>query len=144
MVNYGGPPNCPVHGDNPDSVQGDEHGKETKRMDAMRSTVDLINELQQEAQGSLLTALVVGSERATTYVWAADEMALEILNHAVRNGGNPVGYVTINRDANNVNIGCWPLAEHAGNEEVEASLKELAVGLFFRFSELNSALANTA
>jgi hypothetical protein len=102
----------------------------------MRSTVELIHELREEAVGSMLTALVVGAQDATTYVWANDDNALDILNEAVREGGEPVGFISIGRSGGNLNVGCWPLKEYVGNSEIEDSLKELAVGIFFRFSEL--------
>jgi hypothetical protein len=107
-------------------------------MEATRSTLDLINELHNEAEGTLMTALVVGSESATTYVWASDHNALKTLNDAIERGGCPVGYISIGHNGQELNVGCWPLTEFAGNEEIEASLKELAVGIFFRFTELGN------
>lgn len=64
----------------------------------MRSTRDLIRELETESEKFTRTALVVGFENRTEFVWANEENKLSNLNSFVKDGGEPVGLagITIN------------------------------------------------
>ena len=62
----------------------------------MRSTLDLIRELESEAAKFTALALIVGFEEHSEYVWNADgtaEQKLQKLNEMIGRGGKPVGFV---------------------------------------------------
>jgi hypothetical protein len=58
----------------------------------MRTTRDLIMELEENAKGYAVAALVIAFENTTVYVMAGDPNGLQLLNEAVTLGGVPVGW----------------------------------------------------
>ena len=59
----------------------------------MRSTLDLIEELEMEADKATIAALAVGFESTTIFVISDQPDRQELLNEAVSNGGVPIGLV---------------------------------------------------
>src|SRR5262249_21972297 len=66
----------------------------------LRTTTDLIEELKQHAEepGCVFSALVVGFERSTSFVFSDDANSLDKLNAFIRQGGEPVGIVSMFRE----------------------------------------------
>jgi hypothetical protein len=63
----------------------------------MRSTADLIDEVEAEATNFTNAAIVVAFEDTTVYVFATDEDRLDKLNNAVESGGvyvEPYRYIS--------------------------------------------------
>ena len=82
-----------------------------------------------------MTALVVDCADTTVYVWAGDENALDTLNKVVAAGGSPVGFITVGRHGERVDVGSWPLEEFSDNEDVVESLKQLTLSIAFKLDE---------
>jgi hypothetical protein len=61
----------------------------------MRSTVDLIEELEMEAGNFTHVALAVGFEKTRTFIFADKPDRLQQLNDAVSAGGEPIGFLGI-------------------------------------------------
>jgi hypothetical protein len=61
----------------------------------MRTTIDLIHELEAEAQRFTGVALA-GFDKTTTFIFADDPKRLGKLNEAVEAGGQPVGMLAFN------------------------------------------------
>jgi len=61
----------------------------------MRSTVDLIQELDAEAQKFWFCSIVVGFETSTIFVAGNQEDRLQMLNEAVEQGGEPIGLIAV-------------------------------------------------
>src|SRR5688572_5457768 len=57
----------------------------------MRTTIELIDELQREAEGTVGCFLVVGFENTTLFVASNEPDAIEKLNGMIEMGGHPVG-----------------------------------------------------
>lgn len=91
----------------------------------MRTTVDLIDELQMAAEGAERAALIVGFESSTIYVWADDSNPLASLNEAMKAGGTPVGIVRWSRKDGRVLIEGGPLQEFKDDEHIRSYLKDL-------------------
>ena len=77
----------------------------------MRSTADLIRELDDEAKHFRLLALAVGFEKSTECIWSTDEKKLEKLNELVKKGGEPVGLVGVIIESGIAMIHTRPLEE---------------------------------
>ena len=74
----------------------------------MRTTKDLIMELEENAKGYAVAALVIGFESTTIFVMADDPNRFQLLNETIALGGEPVGWYR-------GNIGCLemgPLLEY--------------------------------
>ena len=63
----------------------------------MRSTVDLIQELETESAQHFSCVLPVAFENTSIMIIATDENRLQLLNDAVRQGGIPVGLVVTDK-----------------------------------------------
>lgn len=79
--------------------------------DKRRTTADLIAELDTNASSYDKAALIVGFESSTIYIEADNPKRLALLNEAVENGGEPVGWYGIDHDAGKIEMGL--LDEHA-------------------------------
>ncbi len=93
----------------------------------MRTTLDLIEEMQTEAKTAERAALIVGLEKGTKYVWSSDDNPLETLNQFVEAGGEPVGIVRVTQGTQECDsIDFRPLEEYANQEWVKRYLSSLA------------------
>jgi hypothetical protein len=91
----------------------------------MRTTLELIEELEREAKSFDQIALVVGVQEHTQFVWCSDGDKVDKLNKLIEQGGEPVGLVGV-RSARDV--GCFylrPLKEYEADETTLAYLKKL-------------------
>jgi hypothetical protein len=92
----------------------------------MRTTKDLIRELQDEADGAAFTALIVGLENTTLFVYANDEDPLSTLNRMIERGGEPVGLMRFMKTAKGEGeFKLRPLAENADDPDIERFLRKL-------------------
>lgn len=87
----------------------------------MRTTEDLIMELEENAKGYAVAALVIGFESTTVFVMADDPNRLRLLNEAVALGGEPVGWYR--RNVGHLEMG--PLLEYEHEDWVHEYLKAL-------------------
>jgi hypothetical protein len=86
----------------------------------MRSTLDLIAELEEEAKSHWYVAMVVGFETSTIFIQAKDENRLEMLNSAIQAGGIPVGLITTDKSGTGLTISAHCYPEHQDSEEFDA------------------------
>ncbi len=81
-----------------------------------RSTRDLIDELDAEAQQAVFAAIAVGFAKRGTFVFAADANRLAALNRLVRKAGRPIGIVALYRSRGGVRFFCRPFQEYGGSD----------------------------
>jgi hypothetical protein len=79
-----------------------------------RSTHDLIDELDAEAEHALLAAIVVGFSTKASFVFATDMNRLAALNRLIRKAGRPIGIVAIYRHGEGFQFFCRPFQEYGG------------------------------
>jgi hypothetical protein len=91
----------------------------------MRTTADLIQELDEEAGNFTGVALVVGFEATTTFVFAGKPNRLEKLNDAVSAGGEPVALIGYDLHHGLLTAQARALMEHAGEEWLGPYLEAL-------------------
>lgn len=92
----------------------------------MRSTIDLIEELQSEAEGAVTAALIVGFESTTLFLEAGEKNALMTLNEMIRSGGEPVGIMRAIRDGLGTAVTFRPLPEYSEDEHIQGFLRKLS------------------
>lgn len=61
----------------------------------MRSTADLIQELDKEAKKFWFCSIAVGFEASTIFVSSSQEDRLQLLSEAVEHGGEPIGMIAV-------------------------------------------------
>jgi homoaconitase/3-isopropylmalate dehydratase large subunit len=86
----------------------------------MRSTPDLIAELEDEARNHWYVAMVVGFENSTIFVQAKDENRLAMLNSAIQVGAIPVGLIAADKTGNELTLQARCFSEHQDSEEFDA------------------------
>lgn len=83
-----------------------------------RTTKELVEELMSESEGTDITALVVGFEYHTKFVFSNSEEPLKELNGMVENDGEPVGFIFCTRKDNTLTFSSRPLTEFENEEGV--------------------------
>jgi hypothetical protein len=93
----------------------------------MRSTKDLIAELEDEAKNHWVVMLVVGFETSTIFVRSGDEDRHTLLNSSVRAGGIPIGLIAVDKTGNELTILTRVYSEHqeAARDRAEGFLGAL-------------------
>lgn len=91
----------------------------------MRNTLDLVNEMREEAKKAWLVAIVVGFENETKFVFSSDSHSLEELNQLVQNGGSPIGLLRFEKENNTIQGAYRPFEEY----ENETWIREYLNGL---------------
>ncbi len=79
----------------------------------MRTTSDLINEMQEEAKTAFLVVIAVAFNTETKFVFSSHNHLLEALNQLVENGGSPVGILRFVRENSSVQGYYRPFEEYA-------------------------------
>jgi len=93
----------------------------------MRTTIELIDELQRDAELALGCFLVVGFEKTTLFVAANEPDALGKLNGMVEMGGRPVGLIRmVKTRPQELRIEVRSLDECKDDLEIESYLEGLA------------------
>ena len=105
-----------------------EHGKGDTHM--TRTPSDIIEEFDALIDEDLLhekdmIALVVGFETETKFIFNHEPDKLHKLNAMVESGGNPVGYIRIERRGKEVSVEAKPLIEYAEQEQIKNYLEDL-------------------
>jgi hypothetical protein len=80
--------------------------------DTRRTTVDLIEELEDAAKGFTGAALAVGFAETTEFVMSCDDRPIEKLNAMVRRGGEPIGIMLWKLNEREGSFCARPLPEH--------------------------------
>ena len=83
----------------------------------MRSTLDVIHELDEEAKKFAHLRLVVCFEQYSLLIRAKDPDRLSKLNDAIGRGGTPIGMVGAIEDGTQIYVHKRPLAEWSDQEE---------------------------
>jgi hypothetical protein len=101
----------------------------------MRTTTDLIRELEQVAARFNHTALVVGFENHTEFVFGHQDDKLSKLNECVGRGGEPIGMIAIAIDPveHLATVFSRPLQVHAKDAWVEPYLQALIASFSSHF-----------
>ena len=95
-------------------------------MSPLRTTADLICELDAEASLCTKVALAVGFEHTTLFVFSGIDDNLKKLNEMIRNGGEPIGFIAYRCDGNGqLTIACRPLEEYADEPWAQQYLEGL-------------------
>jgi len=89
---------------------------------AHRSTLDLIGELRAEAARQTLTAIAVGFDESTQFVFPTDASPLETLNRLVQAGGTPLGILGVRIAQGAIEYQAKPFAEFHGNLRIQEHL----------------------
>ncbi len=77
----------------------------------MRTTLDLIKELAEEANNFTGVALAVGFEHTTTFIFANQAEPLKALNAAIEAGGYPIGFMGWDMNNGLLTVQVRPIAE---------------------------------
>jgi hypothetical protein len=95
-----------------------------------RTPSDIIEEFDALINEDLLhekdmMALVVGFETETKFIFNHEPDKLDKLNAMVESGGNPVGYIRIERSSEEISVEAKPLIEYADEEQVIDFLEDV-------------------
>jgi len=91
-----------------------------------RTTLDLVQELEQESRKFWQCCLVVCFEKETKLVFASDADRLDSLDQMVEAGGTPVGLIAARTEGNELVIATRPLREFEDEAQVREYLREYA------------------
>jgi hypothetical protein len=92
----------------------------------MRTTKDLIDELDYEKSHFWVVALAVGFERTTTFIFAHEQNRWQKLNQAVSDGGEPIGLIAFNKEQDgSATCHSRVLVEHAHEQGAKDYLDRL-------------------
>lgn len=80
----------------------------------MRSTPDLIAELEDEARKHWYVTMVVGFETSTIFVRATDDNRITMLNSAIQAGGTPIGLIAADKTGTGLAMRARVYPEHQG------------------------------
>jgi hypothetical protein len=94
---------------------------------SLRSTPELIVELQVRATALTLAAIAVVNNDVTQFVFAIDDDPLSTLNSLVRAGGHPIGIVGARLGPGTIEYHPQPFVEYQQNPEAMAYLQTLRV-----------------
>jgi len=94
----------------------------------MRSTKELMAELDAEAANVTNVALAVGFESTTIFVFSHEPDRLQALNDAIRAGGEPIGFLAYEQppEQHEVHVKTRVLAEYAEEPWATGYLRKLA------------------
>ncbi len=95
-----------------------------------RSTHDLIDELDDEAQHAVLAAIAVGFPRQAAFVFAGDRNRLAALNRLVRKRGRPIGIVALHWSRSSIQFSCRPFQEYGGSDWAQRYLSDFGDVVF--------------
>jgi len=95
-----------------------------------RTLSDIIEEFETLIDDDLIhekdmMALVVGFETETKFIFNKEADKLTKLQTMVEAGGNPIGYMRIERSRNEMSIETKPLIEYTDEEQIKKYLEDL-------------------
>jgi len=91
----------------------------------MRKTLDLIQEMTEEAKTAWLVAIAVGFEKETKFVFSSSQHPLEDLNKLVKTGGSPIGLLRFEKEKTTVQGLFRPFEEYENEPWVKDYLNGL-------------------
>jgi hypothetical protein len=93
----------------------------------MRTTSELIAELEDEAKNHWVVMMIVGFKTSTIFVRSGDENRLALLNSSMRAGGIPVGLIAADKTGNELTIltRVYPEHQEAARDRAEGFLGTL-------------------
>jgi hypothetical protein len=94
---------------------------------SLRSTPELIVELQVRAAALTLAAIAVVNNDVTQFVFAIDDDPLGRLNSLVRAGGHPIGIVGARLGPGTIEYHPQPFVEYQHNPQAMAYLQTLRI-----------------
>jgi hypothetical protein len=86
----------------------------------MRSTTDLIVELEEESKKHWVVVMAVGFEDSTIFVSPVHKDRLALLNFAIQEGGIPVGMIAADKFGNRLEMRTTVYPEHQDSAEFDA------------------------
>jgi hypothetical protein len=95
----------------------------------VRTTIDLIEELNRESQGAVHCVLVVGFQNTTLFVYDSDDNPLQNLNSMIQQGGEPVGFIRVIGEPGTLKLESRPLHEYADDSSIAEYLSRLCDGV---------------
>ena len=90
----------------------------------MRTTLDVIKELAEEANNFTGVTLAVGFEHTTTFIFANQTKPLEALDAAIEAGGNPIGFMGWDMHNGLLTVHTRPIAEVCEDPETASFVKD--------------------
>jgi hypothetical protein len=94
---------------------------------SLRSTTDLVVELQVRATDLTLAAIAVVNSDVTQFVFAIDDDPVSKLNALIRAGGHPIGIVGARLGCESIAYHLHPFVEYQNNPQALAYLQTLRV-----------------
>jgi hypothetical protein len=94
---------------------------------SLRSTTDLVVELQVRATDLTLAAIAVVNSDVTQFVFAIDDDPVSNLNALIRAGGHPIGIVGARLGCESIEYHLQPFVEYQNNPQALAYLQTLRV-----------------
>ncbi len=101
----------------------------------MRTTEDLIKELNDRAEGAWVAGIVVGFEWKTETVWANTDDPLRDLNAFVQSGGEPMAICRVDKTEDTFMYSVRALEEFADQSWGDVYLDELCSCFAKEFAE---------
>ncbi len=95
----------------------------------MRTTKELIEELQVKATGAFFAGIVVGFEKTTEFIWANSANPLDDLNVLVGKGGEPIAVYRLDKSEGTLHCSIEPFEEYARESWVRQYLDSLGSGI---------------
>jgi hypothetical protein len=93
----------------------------------MRTSAEVIRELEAEAPFHTHVALVVGFEHTTLFIFSDMDDKITALNEMIHQGGEPVGFLAYDYETDRQLTVAWrPLEELEGEAWAEQYLERLA------------------
>ena len=88
--------------------------------------MELIAELQSEAEGAVTAALIVAFDSTTLFLEASDHEPLAMLRQMIEAGGEPVGIMRVTGGDSGESVSFRPLDEYSADNDVRLFLRELS------------------
>lgn len=82
----------------------------------MRKTLDLVNELREEAKKTFLVAIAVGFSTETKFVFSSAKSPLKDLNMLIQRGGSPIGLLRFEKEKSGIQGSYRPFFEYETEE----------------------------
>jgi hypothetical protein len=91
----------------------------------MRTSRDLIRELEEEGSRHWYAAIAVAFDTSSVFVRSDDVNRQRLLSDAMRNGGIPLGVIALDRADGDITVMSWMYPEYAQEEKHRDTLGRL-------------------
>jgi hypothetical protein len=91
----------------------------------MKPTQEIIDQFAQMAEGSFQSALIVGFEAETKYVFKDDPNQVAKLDALILQGGQPIGVIRLNKDGRRLNCSISVFEEWEGQDWINGYVDAL-------------------